>query len=352
MPTTKNGTRFWFGCLYISAAIALGSPVRAQPVSETQQTLITKFTASWCGECGSWAWPLLHQLRDSLPTEVIFAAAHVDNSFLQSDIALEWKTNFASTGVPRLYLNGMQVLASAGTAADVLQHLLDTISGLHQVPPVVNVGIETAWDGDLLQINTRTLFFQNTNGAFYLGVYLLENNVMAAQGGFSGWVSHQWLLRTAVTDLPFGSLLSFGQQQAGTNFLRSFSTSTGNWNIDHLDVMAVVWRREGNQYFPANVWKIPAKPLINSVQEPEMHSVRLFPNPAYASVNLQFPYTTTQESRFILYHPNGQQANTWTIPAGSHEIHLLLDNLPNGLYLWGLHSPDRPPQSGRLVVGR
>jgi hypothetical protein len=110
-------------------------------VSETQQTLITKFTASWCGECGSWAWPWLHQLRDSLPTEVIFAAAHIDNSFLQTDISLEWEENFASTGVPRLYLNGMQVPASAGIAADVLQHLLDTISVLHQMPPVVNVGI-------------------------------------------------------------------------------------------------------------------------------------------------------------------------------------------------------------------
>lgn len=352
MSILKNSLRLWFCCLCVSTVIVLYSPAKAQAVAETQQTLITKFTASWCGECGSWAWPMLHQLRDSLPNEVVFAAAHVENSFLQSDIALEWEANFTSTEVPKLYLNRMHVPANAGTAADVYQHLLDTITSLYQTPPVVNVGIETSWEGDLLHVNTRTLFFQNANGAFYLGVYLLENNFMAAQGGFSGWVAHQWLLRKAVTDLPFGSLLAFGQQAAGTEFLRSFTTSVSEWNIDQLDVMAVVWRREGNHYIPANVWKIPAKPLINSVQEPEMSSVQLFPNPAQSRVSLQFPNTTAQESRLMFYHLSGQQAGNWTIPAGSREVHFPLDNLPSGLYLWSLHTYNARPQSGRLVVTR
>lgn len=238
--------------------------IRAQEVAEVQQSLITKFTATWNGESGTWGWALFESLRDSLPGKAVAVAAHVSGSYLQNQISLDWESNLGSAEVPKFYLNDEWQDVTSANAAAAFQLIKGEADDNYQSAPLANVGMETAWNGDQIDIKTRVLFFQNGTGAFYLGLYLVEDHVMMAQAGFSGWVPHNGLLRTAVTPAPFGNLLVSGIVEAGWEFSKTYTISTSPYNLDNLSVVGVIWKKEGSAYKAVNVWPVAAKPLANA----------------------------------------------------------------------------------------
>lgn len=328
----------WRKILYASMFLLAGhATAAAQEVAEVQQSVLTKFTAMWCVECGTWSWDLFESLEDSLAGKAVLLAAHVSDSYLENEMSLAWEANLGNSGQPSFFINQEAQDAAAANAFDQIKSKVDSI---HLEAPLANVGLETIWNGDQIEIRARTLFFQNGAGAFYLGVYLVEDQVMAAQAGFSGWVAHERILRESCTTAPFGNLLASGPVPAGAEFLRSYLISPEPYDLEHLDVVGVIWRKEGSIYKLVNVWSIDAKPLISPVREAlrgtDIHAV-LLPNILSAgeegSISLSLPAATRLQIRLITGdgRPLPPVFSGW-LPGGAHRIPFHTANLPPGWY--------------------
>lgn len=72
----------------------------AQQVEEVQRTLITKRTASWCINCGTWGWTLFDGLVADNEDKSVLIAAHYDGD-LENAAAEEITDNFGGFYQPR-----------------------------------------------------------------------------------------------------------------------------------------------------------------------------------------------------------------------------------------------------------
>lgn len=220
----------------------------AQTVPQEQRTLITKVTASWCGNCGTWGWTLFEGLVEDNPDKAVLIANHYsgDLSNTTSDeIAENWNVN----SQPR-FLTGNDDQSVLSSNIDAKRTAIKGIVDANFMSmPLANAGIEASITGDQLMINTKTQFFQPTTGEYYLGVYIVENGVINNQSGQGANAVHKKIMRGAVTSTTFGDLLMNGSIGMNMEFDKSFTmTVDSGWDINNLEVVTIIWQKENDDY--------------------------------------------------------------------------------------------------------
>ncbi|HYG15442.1 MAG TPA: Omp28-related outer membrane protein, partial [Bacteroidia bacterium] len=128
----------------------------------------------------------------------------------------------------------------------------------HMAAPVVaNTGFTTAVSGDQFVIETKTNFFAEGNGDYYVSVYVLEDNVVGKQSGHPQTpnVTHHHVLRGAATlsgrasAKTFGEKIASGTVAAGTSVYKKFIFDIGeNHNTANYEVVTVIWKKNGTKY--------------------------------------------------------------------------------------------------------
>ena len=220
----------------------------AQSVPQEQRTLITKVTASWCTNCGTWGWTTFEGLVEDNEDKAVLIANHYsgDLSNTTSDeIAENW--NVASQ--PRFFTGNDDQSIIPSNVDDKRIAIKDIVDANFMNMPLANAGIEASINGDQLIINTKTKFFQATSGEYYLGVYVVENGVINNQSGQGANAVHKKVMRGAVTPSTFGDLLMNGSIGMNMEFDKSFSiTLDSNWDINNLEVITIIWQKENDTY--------------------------------------------------------------------------------------------------------
>ena len=251
-------------CFFLIFGISISS---AQQVAEVQQSLITKRTATWCPFCGSWGWDFFDNLLATTSTKAVLVAAHFGGSKLENPTSIAFVDNLGGSSQPKFFVNNELQNVTSSNMPAALADIKTKVDNNYSSAPLANVGLETAWNGNNLDIKTRTKFFQNGDGAFYLGLYLVEDEVMEIQASQNGTVAHSRILRKAATPSTFGDLFASGSIGAGTEYTSTYTTSISGYNIDNLDVVGIIWKEESGKYQVVNVWAIDAKPGISSSSE-------------------------------------------------------------------------------------
>jgi hypothetical protein len=118
--------------------------------------------------------------------------------------------------------------------------------------PIANAGLLLELDGSDLSVTTKTKFFQEATGEFYLGVYFVENEIIAFQASQGNNAVHEKILRGSISNGSFGELLGNGTIETGTEFDHNFSASILDMNVDHLEVITILWKKEGDTYMVIN----------------------------------------------------------------------------------------------------
>lgn len=244
------------------------SAIFAQEVAEIQQSLITKRTATWCPYCGSWGWDFFKDLRDNVSDKAVLIAAHFGGSTLENPASLDFVDNLGGVSQPKFFVNNEIQAVTSGTVSDALTVIQNKVANNYLAAPLANVGLETSWNGANLELAAKTKFFQATEGAYYLGIYLVEDFVLAAQASQSGQVEHMRILRAALTPTTFGDLLVDGPVEAGTEFTQTFPVSYSGFDMENLDIVGIIWKKEGTKFMVVNVWAIDAKPELSSTGDP------------------------------------------------------------------------------------
>lgn len=312
-------------CLFLTLGI---SSSLAQQVAEVQKSLITERTATWCPYCGSWGWEFFDNLQNTTSAKAVLIAAHFGGSKLENPTSIAFVNNLGGSSQPKFFVNNELQNVTSTTMPSALAEIKTKVDDNYQSAPLANVGLETAWNGDNLDIKTRTRFFQDGNGSYYLGVYLVEDDVLETQASQNGLVPHQRVLRGAATPTTFGNPITSGPVSAGTEFTSTYTTSISGYNIENLDIVGIIWKEDNGKYLVVNVWAIDAKPGVSSTSEPgQVAGVKasLFPTILQEEATISLTLDTPQELSLVAVNSLGQPVATLfqgTLPAGAHTFPL------------------------------
>lgn len=218
--------------------------LQAQDVPEQQTPLITKITATWCSNCGSWGWDLFENVIEDNKGKAIMLGAHPSGD-LGSTEGADFNSNFKAIGQPKFFFNNTDIRATRNSIAAKRTEVEGMINDMITQSPLANVGFYAEMKDGNINVRTKTKFFQDGGADTYnLGLYVIENEVQNTQASQSGVVSHPNVIRTSFTAGSFGEVLdASGTIATGTEISRDFSVAVNpNWNMDHVSVVAIIWR--------------------------------------------------------------------------------------------------------------
>jgi len=326
-------------------AITIGAEGQSNmlTVPETQTALITKRTATWCTICGNYAWDMMKRLQADFDTAqaVVVNAHHSSGSRLYSPIAETWIDAFqASFSQPRFYA-GTEVLGSGSPNTE--SAVRERISAPNEAGPVAQTAIAVSFEPETraMRVRARMAFFQDgDNGNYRLGLYLVERTVMEEQASRGSNVEHNNVLREAITDNPFGSILHQGAFTVGQSYnTEEFFTLSEDYDIDNLMFVAVIWEGDEESLFYVNATATSRYDLMQTtdVQEQQIPGTfRLLANPVVDDVRLSIALPQSESVlQWQIVGTAGSVRKRGHLPflsAGEHTLTIPSADLPAGLF--------------------
>lgn len=312
-------------------------------VPQSQMSLINKVAADWCPPCGGWGWDFFHDLIDDNSNNAILFTIHHSGG-LNSEVASDITSNYNVFSQPRFILNGddQNVLSNTtGSARTAIQQEVISQSGS---TPLVQTGLDATYrDDDMIHVNTRTTFFADADGEYYLGVYLVEEIVVAYQASQGQDAQHQQIVRQEFSGTSsFGSLIAMGSIGANTSYDFQFSVPKGSYNTENLEIATIIWKKVNNDYEFVNANKDTDVQfeVVNSTDAPGLleSSLIVFPNVVKDFANIQFRSERNIERAVInLLDLQGKEIlNVFngSLEAGEYNFDLNRSaHIPSGVYL-------------------
>lgn len=249
-------------CLLILFVFAGVFSLAAQPnlpVPQTQQSLVTKLTATWCSICGGSAWETQKKLQAQLGTSALVMAAHSSGSSrLYSAAAAALLNNFDFAASQPVFFYNTARIGSGGASTE--NTIISNVQNAAKAAPVVQTGVSaTLSPGSReLDIQARAQFFKATEGSFTLSLLVLEDSVVMEQAARSASEIHRNVLRASAFQEVYGQPLASGNVAVGTS--ASFKTTfavPASYNANRLRVAAVIWKRNGTKYEFVNLNIVP-----------------------------------------------------------------------------------------------
>ena len=127
--------------------------------------LAINYTATWCGPCGDWGAPLIHELSET--GDVVAITVHVSgdpmfNSALYSSFNADRP---AGGGIPSFWIGDNKTTS------------VSAMTALLEQTPVAGIAIESEKNGSTITVKTKTRFFEAGSGKYFLSVLILEDGI-------------------------------------------------------------------------------------------------------------------------------------------------------------------------------
>ena len=202
--------------------------------------VLSKVTATWCPNCGSWGWSYMESMKDEFQDEnAVVLGVHFSGD-LENETAVWYAENLDAIGQPRFYVNNTNVSVRSSDWSEKIQETKDLVeeekSRTHDILSLSQVSI--ANNNIAAQVNLSALPVTDA----YLAVYIYENNVMNNQAGNAANGIHPNVLRKSMSIDPQGiSISDVGNYDFSTELDPS-------WNTDELGLLMIVWRKDGDKY--------------------------------------------------------------------------------------------------------
>lgn len=274
MKTTKTIFGKYFMLSFLALGLALTSCKKPEPVTEpqvepepeatfsahtqVQVPIVLKETGELCGPCGTWGWTAWEGVISSLEGKAFLWAQYsnyfVSNSFFvnselypSNSVNNAFQANFPYGGSkPLFYVNGVETSATTIASAEAAAN--SSIA-----TPEANVDVSAAykieWDGDDLTVTAQAKLYNNMSGDYYMGVYLVEDKVMATQSGQTGVVAHHLAMRGSLGGKNWGEQIINGSANAGDVIEKTFTQAIpSTYDKDNLTIGVIIWKKNGFKY--------------------------------------------------------------------------------------------------------
>lgn len=244
--------------LLILTALLFVVLVKAQEINNEQWTVITKRTATWCTFCGQYGWDMFEGLQEEFTEEddVLLIAAHYSGD-LQNDAATDIVANFGGSGQPTFFLNNDNMFVTSGNVNAKIQEARQTVDLLNSFDPFAGIGIEATDNGNMnIEVNAAVEFMTDLSGDFYLGLYEINNNIIANQASQGLNTLHKKVLTRQIIEGEgsFGKLISSGDVGMGDKIMVEANFDLIDEATEDLEVAAILWNKVGNDYLVFNAY--------------------------------------------------------------------------------------------------
>lgn len=209
--------------------------------AQNRNVIVTKATATWCPNCGTWAWDYKDALLAEFPSgPMTFIAAHFRNSDLENEASLWFARNINAAGQPTFYINNDWNTVGSGSwnsqLSNVRQEILDKAQG------EATVSFDgVAIDGETVSCTVGTNYTAEPGTEYTIAVYVYEDNVDYFQSGRPNAI-HPNILRTSL-GAPQG--VPYDPATGSYDFQDVIDPA---WNKDELGLLAVLYRIDGADY--------------------------------------------------------------------------------------------------------
>ncbi|MFM8449100.1 MAG: Omp28-related outer membrane protein [Haliscomenobacter sp.] len=295
-------------------------------VPATQQSLVTKLTATWCPICGGTAWNTQKRFVAELSEQALVLSAHISTtSRLYSPTAEALLKNFDPVaGQPYFFYNRTRI-GSGGTATE--NTIISNVLSANNQTPVVQAGLKATINPTTREVvvSCKTAFFQAASGDFFLSFLLLEDSVVAEQSARSSSEIHRNVLRGSLMPEVFGRSFASGNSAKGSTFESSLNAVIpASYNLNRVRIAAVIWKKDNLEYDFVNVNVVPLTPqTVTSVPVISgLSGFEIWPNPLEDQSQISVTLSHKEESlRLEVVDASGKTLKTLfagSLPAGIH----------------------------------
>jgi hypothetical protein len=217
---------------------------------QEQWGFAVNYTAKWCGPCGSWGAPLIHDLAAVNRTVAITNHASGDpmyNAGLYSTMTADRTTG---GGIPSFWVGDDKV--STGDAVAKLNILISR-------PATTGVILKHSKSGLNMTIETKTKFFTAATGEYYLSVFVLESGIPGGSSAPSDYVqngatdpnyTHDFVLRaSSVPANAYGELIATNPE-AGKEIAKTYTIALDPSWTKQVYACAILWKYDAASAVP------------------------------------------------------------------------------------------------------
>lgn len=222
---------------------ASGGDLQIQSVSSRYKPVVFEYSATWCGPCGQYGYPAMHELMAEYKPRVTGVFVHPSDDIISTepDGQDDLISFFGWSGTPSAAVN-----AGPDTYPTYLEPKVT--QALNEHPNAkAGIGIARSIDGNTLTVKTQTVFFEDVPGTYNLAVYVTESKIMETQNGQSGTVEHDYILQTIANGKAFGTQIASSPTK-GTKVDGDYTITLPSSirNKDNIRVVAVLYKMDSS----------------------------------------------------------------------------------------------------------
>ena len=131
----------------------------------TQNGFAINYTATWCGHCGNWGAPLIHDYATDAPNGAVICS-HAGGDPMNNPLYDSFKADRTTGGgIPSFWVGDQKT-----TNSSAMKNLLNQAAE-------AGVDYKYTISGTTMTVDTRVKFFQAAQGQYYLSVLVLEDGI-------------------------------------------------------------------------------------------------------------------------------------------------------------------------------
>ncbi len=221
--------------------------------TQEQKGFAINYTGTWCGACGSWGAPLIHQYAEDAPNGAVicvhlssYTSDPMENSALSQSFEIDRTTGGY---VPSFWIGDVNDNSNSAMTSLLNQ-------------PVPECGVDYSYEikNGKMTVKTKVKFFDDGQGEYYLSVLVLEDGIPGGSSAPSNYqqngtndpnFTHDFVLRaSADQNRAYGHVIATDPSSGDVIDGDYTIDLDGSWN----DVYAVciVWRKDisnGRPYY-------------------------------------------------------------------------------------------------------
>lgn len=211
-----------------------------QPFTPKQEQwgFALNYTATWCDPCGEWGAPLIHDLSGAGNVVAITAHATGDPMFISSLYSSFDADRSSGGSIPSFWIG------------DKKSNIVSYMETLLQQTPIAGIAIESTRNDSTMTVKTKTKFFNEGSGKYFLSVLILEDGIDGssssgeyAQNGVINPTAyqHDFVLRaSSISNNVYGEEIVIGPEEGAVIEKEYVLNLNPNWGQQTYPV-AILW---------------------------------------------------------------------------------------------------------------
>jgi len=216
---------------------------------QTQYGFAINYTAKWCGPCGSWGAPAIHDLHDVDADKVVAITAHASGdpmhnrnlyySFSASD------QRYTGGGIPSFWVG------------DTKTYRTSAMTTLLNRTAVAGMDMKANKENGKMKIDAQVKFFEAGSGEYYLSILVLEDGIDGGSSASNSYqqngtndpdYKHDFVLRAChVQNNAYGELIATDPEINKTFDISTEIDIDSSW--DKVYPVLLLWHKNANNFY-------------------------------------------------------------------------------------------------------